>query len=251
MLIDGILVDEERDKILGHLAACSRCREVYTMASELAHPVTNISWRKVWYYASATAAVAVVAVLSLSIFSRGPASTLTQLAVPAGTPSKIRSVVAADKEVVTPSAPLMASRTEKTSRNLNPKKPAVVKLLTEEEATLQEAKDFGFAGDNLQKDGPGIKLISPDQDRELHSPVKLDVRFRPQTGSKVDLSSLRVECLKIINIDLTPRVRPYLTPYGIDMENVNIPAGNYRIRVSVADTKGNVTVEIFTLRVLF
>lgn len=250
-LIDGVLVGEERDKLLGHLAVCSRCREAFIIASELVQPAVTVSGRKVWYYVSATAAVAAMAVIALSITLREPASDHRRLAGTTQAPSEKPPVVAADKNMVTQHAPLVASRTEKPSRNLNSKIQVAVNLLTEEEASLQEAKDFGFAAEDMPKDGPNIKVLSPDRDRDLQSPFKLAVRFEPRPGSKVDLSTLRVECLKIITVDLTSRVRPYVTSNGINMENVKIPAGNHRIRVSVADTVGNVTVEIFNIRVLF
>lgn len=250
-LVDGNISGETRDTLLGHLAVCAHCREVFTMTRQMAHTATTTSGRRVWSYASATAAVAVIAVIVLNISFREPASDHLRIAGTTTVPSEKPPVIVAGKRVVTQPAPLVASRAGKPPHNVNSKTHTTVNLLTEEEATLQEAKDFGFAGENLPKDGPDIKIISPSQDREMRSPFKLAVRFTPRSGSQVDLSTFRVECLKIITVDLTSRVRPYLTSNGIEMENVKIPAGNHRIRLSVADTMGNVTVEVFTIRVLF
>ena len=71
-LIDEILTDEERDRLQGHLAACSRCREVHLVASELARLAKKVSRRRAWC-AAAIAALAVVAAFAMFISLRKPA----------------------------------------------------------------------------------------------------------------------------------------------------------------------------------
>jgi hypothetical protein len=71
----------------------------------------------------------------------------------------------------------------------------------------------------------------------------------PQEGRKVDLAGLKVECLKIITIDLTDRVRPYTKVNGIVMNEVSIPSGKHKIRVTIADDLGGVTQETFLVKV--
>lgn len=124
-----------------------------------------------------------------------------------------------------------------------------VSLLTEQEATMAEEKAFGFA-EALPKNGPIIKILLPKLDSDLHSPFKLHVRFIPKEGSEVNLASLKVEALKIVNVNITPRLLPYAAKDGIKMDNVTIPSGRHRIRVTILDTLGRKTQEIFAIHVI-
>jgi len=126
-------------------------------------------------------------------------------------------------------------------------KPVV--LLTEEEAAMGEEKVFGFSS-SLPKDGPIIKVLQPKVDSDLHTPFKLHVRFIPKEGSEVNLASLKVEALKIVNVNITPRLLPYAAKDGIKMDNVTIPSGRHRIRVTILDTLGRETQEIFAIHVI-
>lgn len=124
-----------------------------------------------------------------------------------------------------------------------------VSLLTEEEAALAEGKVLGFA-EVLPKNGPSIKVLLPKLDSDLHTPFKLHVQFIPREGSEVDLSTLKVEALKIINVNITARLLPYTSNDGIKMNHVTIPSGKHRIRVTILDTLGRETQEIFAIRVI-
>ena len=97
--------------------------------------------------------------------------------------------------------------------------------------------------------GPAIKVIQPDFSKEVRSPLNLDVRFVPQDGRKVDLETLKVECLKIITIDLTDRIRPFAKANGISVKDVDLPSGKHKIRISIADTQGGISQETIVLKV--
>ena len=105
-LIDEVLTDEERVKLLDHLAACSRCREVHLVASELARLAKKVSRRRAWC-AVAIAALAVVAALAMFLSLRKPV--LQHLRLPGTTqaPLKKPSVLAAGEKVVTLPVPLV------------------------------------------------------------------------------------------------------------------------------------------------
>ena len=123
-------------------------------------------------------------------------------------------------------------------------------LLTDREALLEDEPVTGFAPKASPiATGPGIKVIQPDTSKENPPPLKLDVRFVPQEGRKVDLAGLKVECLKVITIDLTDRVRPYAKATGIHMDEVAIPSGKHKIRVTIGDDQGGVTQETFVVKV--
>jgi hypothetical protein len=111
-LIDEVLTDEERAKLQGHLAACSRCREVHLVASELARLAKKVTRRRAWC-AAALAALAVVVALAMFISLRKPA--LQQLRLPRTTQAPIKklSVLAADEKVVTQPVSLVAPAVQK------------------------------------------------------------------------------------------------------------------------------------------
>ncbi len=68
-LVDGAMSADERDSLLGHLAECGRCRDIYVTARELVQNTATVSNRK-WYAASSVLAVAAVLVVALTITLR-------------------------------------------------------------------------------------------------------------------------------------------------------------------------------------
>lgn len=126
----------------------------------------------------------------------------------------------------------------------------IMTLLTDEEGAMKEApSDFFEIGRPLD-DGPEIEVVTPAVNNEYKSPLKIVVIFLPREGKDVDLSKLKVEALKFLTIDLTERVLPYTTPEGIKIENAKLPKGNHKLRVTVGDTGGGITQEIFVVNVL-
>lgn len=71
----------------------------------------------------------------------------------------------------------------------------------------------------------GLWLISPD--------VRIYVN-----PTAVNPESVKVQLVKFISIDITDRVKPYLSQSGIDVKEASIPAGKYLVRITVSDGKG-------------
>lgn len=122
-----------------------------------------------------------------------------------------------------------------------------LQLLTVEEAALPEAKNFGFAT-ALRNDGPSIRV------RDLEVPpgektFPLEVAFDEKDSTPVDVSTLKVECLKNNTIDLTPRIRPYAGKDGVKVASVSLPPGAYRFRVGISDCKGRFSEKEFMVKV--
>ncbi|MCX5810193.1 MAG: hypothetical protein NTX36_12630 [Proteobacteria bacterium] len=97
--------------------------------------------------------------------------------------------------------------------------------------------------------GPDIKILSPELEKAILSPLKLMVLFIPREGTQVDISTLRVECLKFITINITDRLKEYISSQGINVERAELPSGTHKIRITVADTKGGTTRMVFVFRV--
>lgn len=141
-------------------------------------------------------------------------------------------------------------------------------LITREEAQMQEAPlehvpftaiHPGFSDTRSGKSliavpeanaaGPEISFLSPDPDKTSFSPLKIMVKFTPREGSRVDISTLRVELLKLLTINITDRLKGYANNDGIFVDKAELPSGNHKIKVILGDTTGGITSKIFVLKV--
>jgi len=84
--------------------------------------------------------------------------------------------------------------------------------------------------------GPSIDQISPSPTTAVHSPLELKIRFTTHNSAKVDPSDVRVIYEKQMPIDLTERLRKYMSSEGIDMPDVEVPPGTYLLRIEVKDS---------------
>jgi hypothetical protein len=107
-------------------------------------------------------------------------------------------------------------------------------LITEAEAKLPPSTDVGMTTRGLSR-GPGIEQVSPHPDHGTASPLPLKVRFISRNNVAIDPASAKVTYLKAYSIDLTDRIRKYLTADGIDMANAEIPAGTHYLRINLKD----------------
>jgi hypothetical protein len=123
---------------------------------------------------------------------------------------------------------------------------AGVVLITPEEAQLPTPK--GVHATRAVTRGPRIDLAGPDAN-DVHSPLRLQLKFRGFGGATINLDSLRVTYLKMPDVDLTSRVRPYAQPTGIEIPDAEAPPGEHLVRVEVHDSEGRRTVTTFLLSV--
>jgi hypothetical protein len=96
--------------------------------------------------------------------------------------------------------------------------------------------------------GPKVMLVSPARDaRGVKSPFALELRFEARDGAKLDLDSLSVTYEKTPEVDLTERVKDFLTPTGILMPVAEAPPGAHVIHVEIKDVNGRLGGTEFTL----
>jgi hypothetical protein len=87
--------------------------------------------------------------------------------------------------------------------------------------------------------GPIIIALSPAPGSGLvTSPLHFKVKFEGRGGAKIDAESTLVTYEKLPAVDLTQRIRAFVGPDGIDVENAEVPPGTHRIRIDVRDTDG-------------
>jgi hypothetical protein len=120
-------------------------------------------------------------------------------------------------------------------------------LITDDEAKLPPPKAAVALSSRGITRGPRIELISDNE--PVHSPTHLQVKFVSFGGAKIDAESVKVTYLKSPNVDLTPRLKPFVQPTGIDMPEAQLPAGDHTVRVDLKDSDGHVASTMFVLKV--
>ncbi|WP_339038545.1 hypothetical protein WHZ78_11605 [Bradyrhizobium symbiodeficiens] len=120
-------------------------------------------------------------------------------------------------------------------------------LITEEEAKLPPPKGAIAADRRGILRGPKVEFISPGV--SMSSPMPLVLKFESFGGAKIDPESVKMIFLRTPNVDLTPRVKPFVKPEGINMQDAELPPGEYTVRVDIKDSDGRAGTTIFTLKV--
>jgi hypothetical protein len=119
-------------------------------------------------------------------------------------------------------------------------------LITPEEALLPPPKGAVGVDRRGVTRGPKVELLSPTQ---MESPSKFQLKFQSFGGSTIDIGSVRVIYLRTPNVDLTPRVKSFVQPTGVDMGDVVLPPGEHMLRVDIKDSNGRAGSNSFLLKV--
>lgn len=123
-------------------------------------------------------------------------------------------------------------------------------LITPEEAAQPDAPiPRGIKLTTIQEDGPQIKIHSPNLDEPLRIPFIMDIAFEASSDKTVDPTSLSIKYLKLIPIDLTVRMKPYLNGNRLVVKNLKVPQGKHRLQFSIAYTSGEKTMMEIVLNV--
>jgi hypothetical protein len=122
-------------------------------------------------------------------------------------------------------------------------------LVTEGEAMLP-APPAARSPASLPKDGPVIKVQAPQLTADVSPPFAVDVVFEPRaSGAPPKMDSLKVTYLKVIEVDVTDRFKPYLKDNRLFVEKANVPQGRHRLKISIADLEGRTTAEVLQVTV--
>ncbi|MBR1127033.1 hypothetical protein [Bradyrhizobium iriomotense] len=120
-------------------------------------------------------------------------------------------------------------------------------LITEEEAKLPPPKGAIAVDQRGIMRGPKVEFVSPGG--AASSPLPLVLKFQSYGGAKIDTDSVKVIFLRTPNVDLTSRVKPFVKADGIDMQDAELPPGEYTVRVDIKDSDGRPGTTVFTLKV--
>ncbi|CAD5373265.1 conserved hypothetical protein [Rubrivivax sp. A210] len=102
-------------------------------------------------------------------------------------------------------------------------------------------------------DATAIRVVSPTTvagGGGVAAPVRIEVAFKPAPGARIVPSSFRV-LYGLLKIDLTDRLRKHATvsESGVVVEQAQVPDGQHRLILQVADDQGNTAEQELRLRV--
>lgn len=122
-----------------------------------------------------------------------------------------------------------------------------VRLITAEEARLPSG-DPGAAQDRNLTRGPGIDAVAPPP-IGVSGTFRLAVKFKPRNSVAIDPQSVRVTYRRQPEVDLTARLKPFVTAAGIEAPAVIVPPGRHVIVIEATDKEGRIGRSQMTLTV--
>jgi hypothetical protein len=125
---------------------------------------------------------------------------------------------------------------------------SATQLITQEEASLPPPKGAAALDRRGILRSPKVEVVSPDQ-AVSNSPLRLRLKFESFGGAKIDPNSVKVLFLRTPNVDLTSRVKPFIDADGINMQDAELPPGDYTFRIDIKDSDGRPGTAIFTLKI--
>jgi len=99
---------------------------------------------------------------------------------------------------------------------------------------------------------PAIQVVSPTTPAAttVAAPVRIEVAFKPAPGARIVPSTFRV-LYGLLKIDLTDRLKKHATvsETGVVVDQAQVPAGQHRLILQVADDQGNTAEQELRIRV--
>jgi len=134
---------------------------------------------------------------------------------------------------------------------LAPATPALAfDLITPAEAALPSAPVSAFALRGSPTRGPHITIVSPPPGAgTIHSPIELKLRYRAFGGAGINTDTVVITYLKKPAVDITQRIKPFITPGGIDIKNADVPPGLHEFWIELKDQDGRVSGTEFSFQI--
>jgi hypothetical protein len=97
---------------------------------------------------------------------------------------------------------------------------------------------------------PTINLVRPDLSRPIQNPATIEVQFDAGPGRTINMQSFNATYGRL-GINITRRLLDHavVTANGLSAQNVDLPPGNHRVTLSIADTTGKRASRTFQISV--
>lgn len=121
-------------------------------------------------------------------------------------------------------------------------------IVTAQEAALPPSRS-GAADRSISR-GPAIRKVSPLGAVRANTPFSLRIEFAARGGDTINLATVQVTLLRGGDIDITRRLKAYVTAGGIDIPDATMAAGTHTLQIAVSDASGRrsvATIEIDAL----
>jgi hypothetical protein len=125
-----------------------------------------------------------------------------------------------------------------------------IQLVTEQEAALPPDRLPALELRGSPTRRPTAVVVSPPPNAGvMKSPLSLKVRLQAYGGAKVDPDSIVVTYRKTPMIDITQRIRPFISADGIDVPDAEVPPGAHEFRIELKDRDGRIGATEFRFQV--
>jgi hypothetical protein len=119
------------------------------------------------------------------------------------------------------------------------KSATAFELITAAEAALPPGKVRSVEVRGSPTRRPSITLISPSGAGGIYSPLDFKLRFNAFGGAGIDPNSVVVTYIKQPDIDITARVKAFISANGIDIAQAEVPPGLHEFWIELMDSNGN------------
>jgi hypothetical protein len=149
---------------------------------------------------------------------------------------------------------LMASATQLPAQTSPAADGAVVVLITAKEAALGSATSAialasaDDTGNRAITRNPKIILMSPSGAASAPL-IHFEIKFQAFNNARIDPARVKLTYLRPQPLDLTPRVKAFIRPDGIDIPRAQVAAGKHLIQIDAVDTEGREVSRQLTLDV--
>jgi hypothetical protein len=109
-------------------------------------------------------------------------------------------------------------------------------VITSQEAALPLSAS-SKAGRAITR-GPAIRQVSPAGPVAPNSPFALRVEFVGRSGEKIDPATAQITILRGNTINITQRLRAFITANGIVIPDAIVAPGTHVLQVAVSDDRG-------------
>ena len=81
----------------------------------------------------------------------------------------------------------------------------------------------------------------------VRSPLRLYLSFKPHGGATIDLDTVELKYLRQPPVALTARVRTFIKPTGLVIDEAQAPAGEHDLEITLRDSEDRESVLVFRL----